>query len=162
MVHNSALWFIPCLFAVEIIYFFYSKMKEWVTLTLCFATALIGGILVHLYGDAYLFLLPWNLDAALFALPFYGVGNTIRRHLSNERIMNVVTNNRIIFSIGVIVMFIIMSYLSIYYGECSMGSSSYQCNLFVFFLRAISMYTEVWLQVECSSLIFISWNKKIC
>lgn len=138
IVHNSALWFVPCLFAVEIMYYLFSRFNEWVTLTLCFATAGIGALLVYLYGADYLFLLPWNLDAAFFALPFYGVANAIRRHLSHERIMNLVTDNRFIVASGVAVLYIFMSQLAMQYGECSMGSSSYGCPIPVFFIRAFA------------------------
>lgn len=138
IVHNSALWFVPCLYAVEIMYFFFSKANQWITLSLCFATAGIGALLVSLYGSAYLFLLPWNLDAAFFALPFYGVANAIRIRLSHDKLMNVVTDNRFIVGTGVVVLYICMSQLAMQYGECSMGSSSYGCPIPLFFIRAFS------------------------
>ena len=138
IVHNSALWFIPCLFAVEIMYFLFCKANEWVTLALCFVTAGIGALLVYLYGSDYLFLLPWNLDAAFFALPFYGVANAMRRHLSHEKLMNIVKDNRFIVSTIVAAFYIFMSHLAMQYGECSMGSSSYNCPILVFFIRAFA------------------------
>lgn len=138
MVHNSALWFVPCLFAVEIIYFIFSKANENITLALCVVTAGMGALMLYLFGADYLFLLPWNLDAAFFALPFYGVANVLKMHASHEKFMNLVTENRFIVGSAVSVLYIFMSQLSMQYGECSMGSSSYGCPISVFFIRAFA------------------------
>lgn len=137
MVHNSALWFIPCLFAVEIIYFLFSRTnKEWLTLSLCLLLAGIGAILANIYGDAYLYLLPWNLDAAFFALPFYGVANIIMRNTTHEKIIGFCVRNRWLVLALVLILSSVMVFLALGYGECSMGSSSYQCGFGVFFIRA--------------------------
>ena len=138
IVYNSVLWFVPCLFVVEVMYYVFSRFNEWVALVLCFLTAGVGTLLVYLYGSDYLFILPWNLDAAFFALPFYGVANAIRRHLSHESIMAVITDNKFITLTVVVLLFGIMNYLSMKYGECSMGSSSYGCPIWIFFVRAFS------------------------
>ena len=147
IVYNSVLWFIPCLFAVEIMYYTFSRFNEWVTLTLCFVTAGLGALMVWKYGDDYLFLLPWNLDAAFFALPFYGVANSIRRHLSHERLMDIVTDNKLKTLAASVVMFAAMGYFALNYGECSMGSSSYMCPIWMFFARAF---------LGCFALVLLS------
>lgn len=157
MVHNSALWFVPCLFAVEILYYIFSRLNEWLTLTLCFTTAGIGALLVILYGDNYLFLLPWNLDAAFFALPFYGMANAIIRFFPHEKIMSAVTNHKQVFSIAIVILFSLMTILSMKYGECSMGSSSYGCPLSVYYVRAFSGCIGL---VLLSALICSIVNKK--
>lgn len=136
IVYNSVLWFVPCLFAVEMIYFAFSRFNEWMTLALCFLTAFGSTLLVWKYGDDYLFLLPWNLDAAFFALPFYGVANAIRRHFSHDELMTTVSANKFITLTVVMMLFGTMNYLVLNYGECSMGSSSYNCPIWIFFVRA--------------------------
>lgn len=136
MVHNSALWFVPCLFAVEMLYYLLSRTNEWLTLTSCFVIAGIGWLLTIYYDADYLFLLPWNLDAAFFALPFYGVANAIKRHVSHEQIMSLVTENRFIVASIVVILYISMNSLSMNFAECSMGSSSYGCPIPIFFIRA--------------------------
>lgn len=138
MVHNSALWFVPCLFAVEMMYYLFSRFNEWITLALCFVAAGISAVLVHLYGNGYLFLLPWNLDAAFFALPFYGVANAIARHSSHERLMSCIDSHKRMSAAAVLLLYGLMAVLSTNYGECSMGSSSYTCPLLVFYVRAFS------------------------
>lgn len=136
IVHNSALWFIPCLFAVEVLYFLFSKFNEWITLMLSFAVAIVGCILINVYGDSYLFLLPWNLDAAFFALPFYSVANAIRRHVTLQRLIVMVTEYKIYSLFLTLGLCTLLLSLSVNYSECSMGSSSYECPLWIFFLRA--------------------------
>lgn len=158
IVYNSVLWFVPCLFAVEIMYYAFSRFNEWITLCLCFVVATIGALLVWQFGGDYLFLLPWNLDAAFFALPFYGVANAIRRHLSHEKLMMVVADNKFITLVGIAILFGTLNFFALNYGECSMGSSSYGCPIWVFFMRAFSgcfglvllsalictLFTKVW------------------
>lgn len=136
MVHNSALWFIPCLFAVEIIFYFFCKANKFITLCLCILTAGMGVCLTKLYSTDYLYLLPWNLDAAFFALPFYGFANIFCSEYPIKKIVVMVTDNLILSILLVVISFSIMTYLSMEYKECSMGSSSYNCPLWVFFIRA--------------------------
>ncbi len=134
LVHNSALWFIPCLFAVEIMYFFIRKTDDIAVIMLCIFAGGGGLLLKHLFGEAYLQNMPWNLDAALFALPFYGTANLLRKHLHSLNSKS--TYSRPIICCMCIVLAPIIWYLSQNYGDCSMGSSSYNCNVVLFFARA--------------------------
>jgi fucose 4-O-acetylase-like acetyltransferase len=133
LVHNSALWFIPCLLAVEIMFFFISRLREGLKISVCFIMALVGVLLAHSLGDSYLFNMPWNLDAALLALPFYGTGNILRNKLKS---FDTIISQKVI-SIGVsVILLFLLGYLSFNFGECSMGSSSYKCHEIIFFIRA--------------------------
>lgn len=135
LVHNSALWFIPCLLAVEIMFFFISRLSEGLKISVCFVMALVGVLLAHSLGDAYLFNMPWNLDVALLALPFYGTGNILRKRIKLLDI--IITHKALFLGISVILLFL-LGYLSFNFGECSMGSSSYQCNEIIFLIRAFT------------------------
>lgn len=147
IVYNSVLWFVPCLFAVEVMYYVFCRFNEWITLILCFATAGIGAFLVWQYGGDYLFLLPWNLDAAFFALPFYGVANAIKRHLPHEKLMSIIGAHKPASLLASVLLFAALTFFALNYGECSMGSSSYSCPLWVFFVRAF---------VGCFGLVLLS------
>lgn len=138
MVHNSALWFIPCLFAVEIIYYLFSRVNsQWLTLVFCFLAAALGVALSRIFGADYLFLLPWNLDAAFYALPFYGVANTVMQYTSHSKLLDYCKNNRKTVFLAALISATIMVYMALTNGECSMGSSSYNCNEWIFFERAL-------------------------
>lgn len=147
LVHNSALWFIPCLFAVELIYYGFVQMKEWATIAFCVFMSVVGSVLMFLYGDNYLQIMPWNLDAALFALPFYCAGNVIVAHFSHETIVNWGTEHSMLMLTILLLITPIMIFLATSYGECSMGSSSYNCPLWCFYTRAF---------LGCSIVIILS------
>ena len=135
-VHNSALWFIPCLFLVEILFYFISKLERpWCVLT-CFMLAALSFVFGHIWGDYYWFLPPWNADAALIALPFYCVGNLLISGIGHECILGNVSDNKITYLIIWLCATALLLWSSMAFGECSMGSSSYQCNGLIFILRA--------------------------
>ncbi|MDO4511181.1 MAG: acyltransferase family protein [Bacteroidales bacterium] len=136
MVHNSALWFIPCLFAVEIIYFFIRKTGEIASLALCVAIAALNYLMACIFGDAYMYGLPWNLDAAFYALPFYALANIVHKHYSHEQILGLVKRNRIATLLTTAALGAALCLLAFNFQECSMGSSSYQCHIGIFFVRA--------------------------
>lgn len=160
-VHNSPLWFIPCLFAVEIMYFFICKAGEIKGLLICFLIAFCGVLLAHQYGSAYLQIMPWNLDAAFYALPFYGLAHVIHKHISHQQVMESVESHRPL-SLGIILLlFSAVWYLAMNFGECSMGSSGYNCNEGIFFLRAfIGCFAVVILSAFISTIKSISLFRK--
>lgn len=153
MVHNSALWFIPCLFAVEIIYFFVCKSGEVWSVVASVVIAGISYLLSRVFGDSYMFLLPWNLDAAFYALPFYSVANVMWRHLSHEQFLSGIRKNLPASGLVIVVLGLLLCYLAFNFHECSMGSSSYQCAIGIFFVRAF--VGCVWLLIICGLLTCI-------
>ncbi len=135
-VHNSALWFIPCLFLTEILYFFICRLGQVWSIVVCFGCAAVSFILGNVYGDDYWFLLPWNADAALIALSFYAVGNILIKRISHKHLIESISANRVIYSLICLCLLIPLCWSSFSFGECSMGSSSYQCNGGIFLMRA--------------------------
>lgn len=137
MVHNSALWFIPCLFATEILYFVLFRLNDIARLTVCAGCATLSFVLGYYFADAWWFLLPWNFDAALIGVLFYCIGNIFASKVPNSRLIEYSKDN-----IGKILFLLVVSAGLLYwsamqFGECSMGSSSYQCNGAVFIIRAL-------------------------
>jgi len=72
---NQALWFIPCLFAVEMMYYFISKMKKPLIVIVTVVLVCLGWVLESGVLSFDNDLLPWNLDSGFFALGFYAFGN---------------------------------------------------------------------------------------
>ena len=162
MVHNSALWFIPCLFVVEMLYWVISRLRDWQNLIICFMLTGLSFLFGHLWGDQYWLLLPYNFDAVLIALPFYSVGNILIKHHSHQEIVGFVSDHRAaawsVFAISTALL--VLGALS--FGECSMGSSSYQCNGAVFLIRAfLGCFTLVLFSILISSLGWISGINKL-
>lgn len=72
---NAPLWFVPCLFAVELIYYFISKLKTALVVIVCALLACVGWLLESEYLPTQNVIIPWSLDSALFAIGFYAIGN---------------------------------------------------------------------------------------
>ncbi len=136
MVHNSPLWFIPCLFAVEMMYYPISKFKDVWTLVLSIVVCGTSLALERLYGDSYLLTLPWNLDAAMMALPFYALGNLWMRHTTLEKVDGWVGDHPLISAVFVLILTAGLVVASFFFPVISMGGSYYG-NESVFHLRAL-------------------------
>jgi fucose 4-O-acetylase-like acetyltransferase len=75
---NEALWFLPCLFTTESLYFFINHINsKWRKLCTCFACYIVGCILI----EQNITWLPWGINAALIACIFYGFGNYFRKEI---------------------------------------------------------------------------------
>ncbi len=136
IVHNSALWFIPCLFLVEILYFFICQLGKWWSALTCFGCALLSFALGAFYGADYWFMLPWNADAALIALPFYCVGNLVSKEVGLDKMASSFAGNKGVSVFIWLILGTILYWSAMSYSECSMGSSSYNCLPWVFLVRA--------------------------
>lgn len=135
MPHNSPLWFIPCLFAVEILYFYTSSFSDRVNVCLCLLLALASICLERVFGETYLLLLPWNFDAALMAIPFYAAGNLLLKHISHQSIVDRIKKFWIAAISFVICSSVIIYYSLEMYGSISLGHSYYG-NEIIFHTRA--------------------------
>lgn len=137
MVHNSALWFIPCLFATEMMYFGFGKFNDIVKLLISVGCATVSFILGYYFEDCWWFLLPWNFDAAMIAVLFYCIGNIFSSRISNSMIIEYSMGHTKTLLCVLVALSLVLYWSAMEYGECSMGSSSYQCNGFIFVVRAI-------------------------
>lgn len=80
----TSAWFLPCLFLTETAYmllFKAIKNKKVLALLMCFI--IIGA---HCYYRYVGVILPWNLDRAIAALPFYAAGHFFAAHNLMEKI----------------------------------------------------------------------------
>ncbi|RPJ79379.1 MAG: acetyltransferase [Alphaproteobacteria bacterium] len=81
--YNPPLWFLPCLFVTELLFYGFAKKYYLEPKKLVFWLIVIG-ILGYLYAMYVPFRLLWNADVALTAVVFYGAGNLFRKFLSLE------------------------------------------------------------------------------
>lgn len=71
MDHNGILWFLPCLFVTEILFFYVKKLpKLWIQLLSVLVLAAIGFL--------FDFNLPWCINIAGVALQYFFFGNLLR------------------------------------------------------------------------------------
>ena len=78
MLFNSAMWFLPCLFSMELLYWFVSKIEStWkIVFVLLFANIL------GMTAKDYLSWLPWGINSAMISMIFFGFGNLIKTKTS--------------------------------------------------------------------------------
>lgn len=77
LVHNVPLWFVSCLFVMEMIYYFIADFRQiWITLlTISFAICSFCAIN---YCKAIDFTaIPWNIETALLGIPFFAAGHWV-------------------------------------------------------------------------------------
>lgn len=80
LIHNGALWFLPCLFVTRVIFFAIMKCVPRSTLPLVLAVLMaFGFICVRLVP----FSLPWGLDLSLVAVGFFGSGFLLKDRLQS-------------------------------------------------------------------------------
>ena len=84
LVHNVPLWFVTCLFVVEVLYYFISKANDIINLLICIALAVVGHFMLHNNLSFDFTLLPWNIEAAMSAMLFYCVGNLFAKRFMVE------------------------------------------------------------------------------
>lgn len=73
----TPLWFLPCLFLVQLIFFIFSqKIKPGPLLALSFFLSLLSVLFLTQTG----FNLPWSLDVALVGLFFFNLGNALKTY----------------------------------------------------------------------------------
>lgn len=84
MMFNGALWFIPCLFSMELIYWFIAKIKDKRILIGILAITHICGIIFR----EWIGRLPFGLCASMIGILFYGVGHLLRKHLLTRNFIN--------------------------------------------------------------------------
>ncbi len=75
LVHNVPLWFIPCLFAVELFYYFIAKLPKKFNLLICVALATVGHFMSRQIFGFDFSVLPFSLDVAMTGVALYAAGN---------------------------------------------------------------------------------------
>lgn len=135
---NRPMWFVLCLFAVELMYYFISSFNKAAVVTICTVLTAAGWLLE---SDLIKFnneLLPWSLDSALFATGFYAMGNLLAGSVKNTivRIKSNRYRNLICLGIAAICLAVLIP-LALYNGKVSLGSKILNNGL-LFYLTGIT------------------------
>ena len=133
--YNLPIWFLPCLFVLEVIYFSIVKwVLKWWQLVITIFLFIIGLFI----NNSLSFRLPWGLDVALCSLIFFQIGNFTRGFkFSKKQIIRKTKFFRMILGLILSLIFFYSGYLN------SMDNSViiYLCrfhNIILFFITAIS------------------------
>ena len=136
LVHNVPLWFVSCLFVVELGYYWLSKLPDFWNLSICIMLAVLSFVLVNKCSFFDFTVLPWSIEVAMAAILFYACGHLLIKHLGHQRVEQIVNARRGLSLIVIIVAFILVYYGGLFNGKVSMGHAIIH-NPFVFYPIAI-------------------------
>ena len=136
LVHNTALWFVPCLVAVKLMYYFIEKTPVCARLVFCCGLAALNLLVINhfpLWKS-----LPWNFDTALMAIPFYCLGNLVG-NVGQREMTTYVNSHKLLMTLSCLVVFACLMFSAFNGGErISMGHSYYGKGVIAFYLKAVS------------------------
>ncbi len=147
LAHNTVLWFLVCLFVIEISFFILSRIENRINLAIALILCGLIGALDSLYMPIRL---PWGIDIALTGMVFYGIGFLIQNKL--EKLIE----KRIITGISLILFGVISIILSHLNGRIDMNGNNYG-NFFYFYAASLSGI----LTLICLSKL-IGYNRIMC
>lgn len=131
LLHNVPLWFVTCLFIVEIIYYFLADLKRLWIMTITIVMAAISYWAINNLECFDITLLPWNIEVAMLAIPFYAAGHWIVKAKTHQGIMNMVNSHKITTIVLIAVFAYIVYVGSQYNGSISFGHADLGKNVFV-------------------------------
>ena len=88
LVHNVPLWFVTCLFVMEVIYYFLSGFKKVWILLVSIAMASVSYYMITYVDVVDITLLPWNLEVACLGLPFFAIGHLTVQKFGHQQMQN--------------------------------------------------------------------------
>lgn len=167
---EGTVWFLTCLFFVEIIFYFLSKyLNKYILLAVCCLMPTLGLLYIHFQGPV----LPWNIDVCFFAISFYYVGYLFKYHLHLfEYILK--NNIRIIFAF-VICLAVNVGFCILNYKLCGQGLEMFgSCygiypftfvsaigGIFVTIFISIKIQSNILSHIGANSLIYFGWHQQI-
>ncbi|MED1125018.1 acyltransferase family protein [Bacillus atrophaeus] len=123
LTHNPALWFLTCLFLVDIVFFLLKKACRGKWLILIAGSCLVSVVNVYVLHISLL----WNAEVAAAALGFYTIGFVVRNKLKE------LSYRRTIFA--VVVCFSLTALLQMENTRVDMRANEYG-NMLIFYLTA--------------------------
>ena len=153
LVHNVPLWFVPCLFVIEMIFWFLSYLSNSKILLFSFLLAALSFSLINYCTIVPVTLTPWSLDVALLGIPFYAAGYLLVTKVGHVKLQEVVLCNSIFSVFTIIICFILVYVGSGYNGSISFGHADLGRNVFVTyscaFIGIVMMLTSCILVSKC-------------
>ena len=131
MTHNGVLWFLTCLFIVELMFYLIRKktVNDHTLLLLLIASSIVGYL-----GSVYVpFGMPWSTNVAFTGIVFFGLGYLAKNN-QGKICLNLLLPHRILIillCLGINVFFCSMN------GQIDMNVNRYH-NYFYFYIESMS------------------------
>ena len=131
IIHYVPLWFLPCIFMVENIYFLINKYGKSPKIKIIFiAACAVLGWLNYRFNP---YLLPWGLGSAWVMLAFYALGNSVGKKIL-QKPTNSLKNNILLFVASIFLMTFVYLWLPV--NEQIAVIDNQYGNYFLFFIGA--------------------------
>lgn len=125
LIHCGSLWFLPCLFLVEIIYYMFIKVHKGLLLLLLTLIGYINFRIDHV-------MLPWSFDVALVAIFFYCVSDILKSAINKG------VKIKVIYKLLIVLASLFLHWFLINLtGRSDMSSNTYN-NYFLFLITALN------------------------
>lgn len=161
LVHNVPLWFVPCLFLIEMMYYWIDRLpkKRYILLALILC-AFIGVWMIN--GDySYIFhLMPWSAEGAFVGVAFYGVANLMVKRISLAELEAKVLSLKGYAIFAIIILTIILVPVSYWNGKMSIGSDLLGKSPILFYFDAfvgivtIVLFSILVCSIKTKSVLF--------
>lgn len=155
LVHNSTLWFATCLFSVEMIYYFISKLNSKWNVLICVACAIAGNFCI-MEGSPLRYL-PWSIDMALCAVPFYMLGNMLIEYYGHEKLCNLVNKKKLVSVVFIAAALVVLYFGAKLNGPVSMGHRKFNM-VYVFYPLA---FVGIAMHLSLSILLANAKNRAV-
>lgn len=159
LIHNVPLWFIPCLFVVEMIYYWLDKLPDSLKIVSSLILAVIGSLMIHVWKGLFL-LLPWSIESAFVSVVFYCFGNLIVKYFGLKGIETKVLSNRVLSLLIIILFSVVLVFTSHYNKHISLGSDILGVSPILFYFNAfigiisVSLYSILVCAIPAKSSFF--------
>lgn len=156
---GGQLWFIPALFLVENIYYFFCKFKEKIRVILAICCLILNIILSKLININ----IPWSWLTVLVAINFYTCGNLLKNIvLKKEEINNIYIV--IFFVLNIVSKYFnsgIDMYSNVYGNMILFLISSYSGIMFlIFFIKTFIKKLKIFEYIGKNSLVILAFHRR--
>ena len=121
LVHNGPLWFVTCLFVVELTYYWISKLPDWLNVLVDVSLAVAACFLVNNLKSFDFTALPWSIEVAMMAMVFFATGNLVVKRVGHVRIEAIFSHHHYLFVGSALLLFVGVFIVASYNGYPSMG-----------------------------------------
>lgn len=121
LVHNVPLWFVSCLFIMEVIYYFMADLNRVMISVLTIAMAVVSYYAIKCCIVIDFTAIPWNIETAMLGIPFFAAGHWAVQLWGHQNMISWVNERKAISWTSVIVMAAIVFIGSAYNGSISFG-----------------------------------------
>lgn len=94
LVHNVPLWFVTCLFVMEVMCYFIASLRKVGIVIVTIGLAVISYCMITYFGGWDVTLLPWNIEVACLGLPIYAAGHLTVQKWGHQQMQDWVSGHR--------------------------------------------------------------------